>query len=167
MNHATPNRLVVLVAGAAVVIAVALAFTTTALGTGTSDGVEIAKLKRQVAALQVEVKSHPAMRSQLSVIAVASRVAFIDAAGIHAMETKYPTAGLTTRDVAAVQNVLALAAKIAWPEALQDDARELVGTCRAFLKAWNAGQKDEAFTQLKAAHGAYHALSASAWQWLG
>jgi hypothetical protein len=166
MKSITPNRRVVFGAGVAVLATVTLAFATAAFGTGASDSAKIAKLERQVAALQTEVKSHAAIRSQLAVLNVGTRVAYIDAAGMHGMEGRYTTTGLTTRDVGTIQNVLAFAAKIAWPEALQNDARELVASCRAFLSAWNAGNKDEAFTQLKAAHASYHALSASGWQWM-
>lgn len=166
MKDITPNRKVVLGAAIAVVAAVTLAFATAALGTGASDAAKIAKLERQVATLQTDVSSLPAVRSQVAILNVGARIAFIDAAGMHAMEARYSTTGLTTRDVATIQNVLAYAAKIAWPEALQTESRELISACRAFLAAWNRGDKAEAFTQLKAAHAAYHALSASGWKWI-
>jgi hypothetical protein len=166
MKGITPNRKVVLAAAIAVLVAVTLAFATAALGTGASDSAKIAKLERQIAALRAESKSLAMVRSQLAVLNVGARIAFIDAAGMHAMEARYPTTGLTTRDVATIQNMLAFAAKIAWPEPLKADAREMVTTCRAFLAAWNGGNTEEAFTQLKAAHAAYHALSASGWQWI-
>lgn len=161
--HGVANRKVVLGSGLAVITAVALAFATTALGTGPSDGTEIAKLKKQVAALKAEV---PGLRSQVAVLSVSTRIAFVEATGMHAMEAKFPTTGLTARDVTALQNCLAVVSKIAWPDALAGDAGQLKTGLRGFFTAWNAGNKDEAFTQLKAAHTAYHALVAGGYKWL-
>lgn len=76
------------------------------------------------------------------------------------------SAGSAPGDVTALQNCLAVVSKIAWPDALAGDAGQLKTGLRGFFTAWNAGNKDEAFTQLKAAHTAYHALVAGGYKWL-
>ncbi len=168
MFSLTPSRRVVFAAGTAVFAAVALAFATSAVGTGTSDGVEIAKLKRQVAALQADAKStHATVLSQIAVINVSSRLAFIVGAGIHGMETRFPTTGLTARDIEAIQRTLAVTSKLGWPDPMKEEASELRTALRSFFSAWYAGNKGEAFAQLKAFHAAYHVLEAVGYQWLG
>ncbi|HUP31869.1 MAG TPA: hypothetical protein VM184_02460 [Gaiellaceae bacterium] len=166
MSSTSSNRRVAFGAGIAVVVAVTLAFAAGAVGSSTSDSAEIAKLKRQVAVLKTEVKSHAAMRAQLAVLNVSTRIAYIDAAGFHGLETKFASGGFTARDVSTLQNTLAVASKIAWPNVLANDARELQAGLRAFIKAWNAGDMEAASAALKAAHEAQHALSVGAYKWL-
>lgn len=166
MRTQSPNRRVVVAAGTAVVLAVVLAFATAARGTGAAENVEIAKLKKQVAALKAEVAVHPAIRSQLNVISVSARIQYIDAAGFHGLETKYASGTFTARDVTLLKNVLAVTAKIPWPESLRGDAADLRTSLRSFVSAWDAGNKDAGMEALKAAHSAQHALSAGAYLWL-
>lgn len=165
MSSTSSNRRVAFGVGIAVVVAVTLAFAAGAVGSSTSDSAEIAKLKRQVAVLKTEVKLHAAMRAQLAVLNVSTRIAYIDAAGFHG-ETKFASGGFTARDVSTLQNTLAVASKIAWPNVLANDARELQAGLRAFIKAWNAGDMEAASAALKAAHGAQHAPSVGAHKWL-
>lgn len=163
MKTRSPNQRIAFGAGLAVVLVVAMAFATSATGGSPDPAREIVKLKRDVATLK---STTAADRSELRFINVASRVAFVEAAGIHAMEGKYNTSGLTTRDVTAVQNVLTVVSNAKWPAALTPAATDLRTKCKAFLDTWKAGDKAAAFPQLQAAHEAYHALGAEAWTWL-
>jgi len=167
MNSMTTNHRIVFGSLVAVVLVIALAFATGAVGSATSHDAEVTALKQQVAALQKEAKRTQAvMRSQIDFLSVSTRVAFINAAGMHAMEARYNTTGLTSRDIEAIQNVLVVSSKIGWPAALEGDAATLVKSCREFLAAWNSGNKAEAFTKLQAAHEAYHGLVAFGYKWL-
>lgn len=167
MQRLSPNRRVVFASGIGVLIAVAMAFATAALGTGSSDSQEIAQLKRQVAALQAQTKAHPVMLSKLAVLNVTTRVAYLDAVGFHGLEHAAANGTMTDRDATRVKNALKVASKIAWPEALAGDASAAIKDLRAFAEAWDAGDKKAAFEAMKALHGSAHALSASAYQWLG
>lgn len=164
MNRLTPNRRVVLVSCIAVLLTVALAFATAALGTGTSESREIAKLKRQVAALKAEQKrAHP----QVSVLNVTSRIAYLDAVGFHGLDHAAHNGTMTSRDAVRIKNALKIAAKLAWPKPLEGDASALVKDLRAFVTAWDAGDKKGVAEAMEAVHGTAHALSASAYEWLG
>lgn len=167
MNRMTPNRQLAFGSLVAVVLVVALAFATGAVGSATSHDAEVTKLKQQVAALQKEAKqTHAIMSSHIAFLNVSTRIAFINGAGIHGMEQRFDSPGLTSRDISTIKNVLAVASKIGWPAPLRSDAAAVVKTCREFLSAYEAGNMAEAHEQLKAIHEAYHGLSALGYRWL-
>lgn len=164
MKRLAPNRRVVVVSCLAVLVTVALAFATAALGTGTSESREIAKLKRQVAALKAEQKrAHP----QVGVLNVTSRIAYLDAVGFHGLETAAHNGTMTSRDAVRIKNALKVAAKIEWPKPLEGDASALVKDLQAFSTAWDAGDMNGVVEAMEGVHGTAHALSAAAYQWLG
>jgi hypothetical protein len=163
----TPNRRIVFAAGVAVLASVALAFATAASGTATNDARKIAQLQRQVAALQTEVRAHAQPHRQIERVSVSSRIAYIDAVGLHGMETRYQTAGLTTRDLELLGNALVLARALPWPAALRDDALDLRKDLERLIAANKAGNKAAEFEALKAAHEQGHVLSYAAYKWLG
>ncbi|MEX0673900.1 MAG: hypothetical protein WD981_02145 [Gaiellaceae bacterium] len=162
-KNANTSRRVVLASVVAVLVSVALAFAASAVGGGADHSVAVAKLKGQIATLKLQVK---ASRAEVNFVAVSSRIAFIEAAGMHAMESKYNTTGLTERDIGTIQNVLTVVSKLGWPGALKTDAAAMISNCQAFLDSWRAGDKAGAFPKLQAAHTAYHALVASGYAWL-
>jgi hypothetical protein len=163
MRNGTRTIRITIGAAVAAIMLAALAFATSATGKAPDPGREIVKLKREVAALKASAATS---RQELRFVSVGARVAFVEAAGIHAMEGRYSTTGLTTRDIAALQNVLTLVGNAPWPQALADTANDLKAKCKAFLDAWNGGDKAAAFAQLQATHEAYHTLGAEAWIWL-
>lgn len=154
-------------AGFALAVAVAAALATAAVGSGNpGPSAEIAALRQQVTQLKEDVKVHRAFASQLAVIGVQSRIAYIDGAGFHAMENVFKAGQIGNRDLSTVEKVLKVTSKIGWPDALAGKAATFRRDVQALEAALKANDAAKAYEAAKAVHESQHELSSGSYAWL-